>query len=170
MKRRNNSQSWVQILAQPKVEGDGMKPFEWGKTKQKKKWKESSSRHFIDQNEQFISLCFYSKYRSNFRFQRFPIIESIFAEWGKGSISPTFYMQLLCIQIPKLKKRYWWLHCLIALFGSVRVKASRKYVGEINWRKQVLALKEASVAYDDNHLKRTFQMKFLSMTFRSWYI
>jgi len=37
MKRRNNSQSWVQILAQPKVEGDGMKPFEWGKTKQKKK-------------------------------------------------------------------------------------------------------------------------------------
>jgi len=35
---------------------------------------------------------------------------------------------------PKSTKRHWWLECLFALLGSVRVKAAPKHVGEINPR------------------------------------
>ncbi len=52
----------------------------------------------------------------------------------QGSISPTFYEQLLGKQIPKSAIRYWWLDCLFALLGSVCIKAVSKHVGEIDHR------------------------------------
>jgi hypothetical protein len=42
------------------------------------------------------------------------------------SISPTFYEQLLCSQIPKAQKKLLNLTVFIALLGSVRVKAARR--------------------------------------------
>ena len=49
----------------------------------------------------------------------------------QGSISPTLYVQLLCLQIPKAQKDSQ-LKQLFALLGSARVKAARKHVDEID--------------------------------------
>ena len=43
-----------------------------------------------------------------------------------GSISPTFYEQLLLAQIPKAQKKPVKLSSFIALLGSARVKATRR--------------------------------------------
>ena len=48
-----------------------------------------------------------------------------------GSISPTFYMQLLHTQIPKAQKRQS-NQVAFALAGSVCIKAARKHVDEID--------------------------------------
>ncbi len=54
--------------------------------------------------------------------------------WDMRLILPTFYVQLLCVQIPQSAKRHWWLDCLFALLVSL--KAGRKHVGEIDpWYK-----------------------------------
>jgi len=50
-------------------------------------------------------------------------LSNLFEETYFWSISPTFYAQLLRVQIPKSAKRYWWLDCLFALLGSAGVKA-----------------------------------------------
>jgi len=39
--------------------------------------------------------------------------------WHKGSISSTFYIQLLLKQIPKAQKD-WWLDCIFCTFGYLR--------------------------------------------------
>ena len=44
----------------------------------------------------------------------------------QGSISPTFYEQLLCTQIPKAQKKTVKLSSFIALLGSARVRAARR--------------------------------------------
>ncbi len=43
-----------------------------------------------------------------------------------GSISPTFYTQLFCTQIPNAQQRQSSHQCLFALLGTTSVKASRK--------------------------------------------
>jgi len=49
-----------------------------------------------------------------------------------GSISPTFYEQLLHAQIPKAQKDTDDLTVFFALLGSAGVKTSCKHVGEID--------------------------------------
>ena len=48
-----------------------------------------------------------------------------------GSISPTFYEQLLRTQIPKMKKDSQ-IKQLFALLGPAWVKAARKHIDEID--------------------------------------
>ena len=50
-----------------------------------------------------------------------------------GSISPAFYEQLLCVQIPKAQKDSQ-LKQLFALLGSAGIKAAHKHVDDINTR------------------------------------
>jgi len=49
-----------------------------------------------------------------------------------GSISPTFYELLLCVQIPKAQKIQSSHQLFFAHLGSVQVKAAHKNVGEID--------------------------------------
>ena len=51
-----------------------------------------------------------------------------------GSISPTFYEQLLPTQIPKAQKKDSQVKQLFALLGSASIKAVRKHVDEIDSR------------------------------------
>ena len=61
-----------------------------------------------------------------------------------GSISPMFYMQLLCTQISKAQRNTANLTVFFALLGSVRVQNSHKHVDEIDpgsiiyWHKIIL--------------------------------
>ena len=45
-------------------------------------------------------------------------------EPNQGSISPTFYKQLLCMQIQKAQKKTFKLSRFFALLGSTSVKAA----------------------------------------------
>ena len=59
-------------------------------------------------------------------------IELIFFIFGLlGSISPTFYVQLLRPEIPKAQKDSQ-LKQLFALLGPMGVKAARKHIDEID--------------------------------------
>ena len=59
------------------------------------------------------------------------IIWSTGNKFDQGSISPTFYEQLLHLQIPKVQKDNQ-LKQLFALSGSACVKAVHKHVDEID--------------------------------------
>jgi len=49
-----------------------------------------------------------------------------------GSISPTFYGQLLCPKIPKAQKETDNLTFFLSFWGSAHVKVAHKHVGEID--------------------------------------
>jgi len=49
-----------------------------------------------------------------------------------GSISSTFYKQLLRMQIPKVQKKTDDLTVVLGLLGSARIKAGRQHVDEID--------------------------------------
>ena len=58
--------------------------------------------------------------------------------WTHLQFAPTFYEQLLCMQIPKVQ-RDRQVKQLFALSGSAHVKAVRKHIDEIDPRSPLLA-------------------------------
>ena len=70
-------------------------------------------------------------YRTNPNWKILGNILSVFENWGLRLISPTFYMQLLHVQIPKAQKDRQ-LKQLFALSGYSSVTAVHKHVDEID--------------------------------------
>ena len=60
------------------------------------------------------------------------------AKTFKGSISPSFYKQLLHSQIPRAQKKDSQDDQLFALSGPVHVKAAHRHVDEIDPRSKLL--------------------------------